>query len=76
MSKHGPVFAVASDGRRFRIRFDGYQDFRPLSYGIQEQFTALEEIPGLAPIGGTMYALSVTRSGYRVEAAQQPKENQ
>jgi hypothetical protein len=71
------IYAVAADGRRFRLRFDGSQDFSPLPVGRQEQYTALEEIPGLAPLHGTIYACSVAARGYRIEATEhQPKELQ
>jgi len=58
---------IAPSGRRYRVRFDGCQDFRPAPAGIQRQFTALEEIPGLAPQFGTTYAATICRCGFRIQ---------
>lgn len=58
--------AVAPDGQRFKLRFDGIQD---LISSAEVQFTALEEIPGLVPAFGTTYAASIVRRGFRIEEA-------
>lgn len=65
------VAVIAPNGRRYRARYDGLQDFTPSPAGIQAQYTALEEIPGLMPEGGTTYGPMIKHQGFHIAEPQE-----
>lgn len=54
------------DGKKYKARFDGYQDFSALGKGRVPQITALEDIPGVVIKHSTTYVPSLEKKGYTV----------
>lgn len=62
------VTVTGPDGKEYKVRFDGFQDFRVLGRGLLPQFTALEDIPGVTIKGSTTYGPRLTENGYKIPA--------
>lgn len=56
------------DEKKYKVTFDGYQDFSPIGRGMEPQFTALEDIPGVTVKGSTLYKKTLEDNGYKAPA--------
>lgn len=62
------VEVTAPDGKKYRVLFDGYQDMSIIGRGMEPQFTALEDIPGVTVKGSTLYKKTLEDNGYKAPA--------
>ncbi len=53
------------DGKSYRFRYDGLQDFSVIGKGLVPQFTALEDTPTVVK-GSTTYALTLLNQGFEL----------
>jgi predicted GNAT family acetyltransferase len=60
------VELTGPDGKKYRARFDGHQDFSSIGKGTVPQFTALEDLPGSVIKDSTTYGPSLEKAGYKL----------
>lgn len=60
------VEVVSADGKKYKMTYDGEQDFSAIGKGKIGQYTALEDIPGVTTKGSTTYTPSLEKGGYKI----------
>ena len=70
------IEVTGPDGKKYKARFDGYQDFTAIGKGKVPQITALEDIPGVTSENSTTYGPSLEKKGYTLPdlTERNPKE--
>lgn len=54
------------DGKKYKMRLDGYQDFSIMGWGMVPQLTAMEEIPGVVGLHSTTYSRGLEKKGFKM----------